>query len=135
MKQLHPFVEILAKAKPKLRRALLQNLDKDIVKAFSELCLNITNSNISMPLCQKKRCCQHCKIIRDLSVKKKNIKQKSRKLVQQGSGFFWCIITNYWKFNWIFTYQKWQQFDRTSSFHWRQLFSQGRALNMRWLIS
>ena len=44
MKQLHPFVEILAKAKPKLRRALLQNLDKDIVKAFSELCLNITNS-------------------------------------------------------------------------------------------
>ncbi|KAK2708361.1 hypothetical protein QYM36_014091 [Artemia franciscana] len=92
MKQLHPFVEILAKAKPKLRRALLQNLDKDIVKAFSELCLNITNSNISMPLCQKKRCSQHRKIIRDLSVKKKNIKQKRRKLVQPGSGFFGVLL-------------------------------------------
>ncbi|KAK2722985.1 hypothetical protein QYM36_003248 [Artemia franciscana] len=67
LKQLHPFVDILAKAKPKLRHALLKNLDKDIVKAFSQLCLNITNSNISMPLCQKKRCSQHRKIIHDLS--------------------------------------------------------------------
>ena len=45
-----------------------------------------------MPLCQKKRCSQHRKIIRDLLVKKKNIKQKRRKLVQQLSDFFGVLL-------------------------------------------
>lgn len=96
LKELHenqPLFSILSKAKPRLRRAILSNVDDKFIKLVSELCLNLAGSNIDMSDALKKRICKHRSTVRFLAKKKKTCRKiKKKKLLQVGGSFFSLLL-------------------------------------------
>jgi hypothetical protein len=79
-------LKILFKAKPKYRKILLENADKNLVKGLCECVLNILLGNIHISAEQKKKFSKHKSYLREL-VKKGGDWKKKRKVLQKGGNF------------------------------------------------
>ena len=74
----------LNKAKPKLRKAILQGADWEIIKCLCDCCHNILNGNIPLTPSQKKKVNRCIKDVRLLGSRKGNLRDKQALLVQKG---------------------------------------------------
>ena len=95
LKKLHHnrhLFSVLSSSKPRLRRVILNNIDREFTKLISELCLNLTAGNVQLPDAIKKQTRQHQSIFRALSKRKTSQKQKRKHLVQAGEGFFTVLL-------------------------------------------
>jgi hypothetical protein len=79
-------LKILFKAKPKYRKILIENADKQLVKGLCECVLNILHGNIPLSSEHKKKFGKHKKYLRNLVKKGGDWKQK-RKVLQKGGNF------------------------------------------------
>jgi hypothetical protein len=48
-------LQVLRKANPQLRKAIIKNCTNDLVKAISECVLNVLKDNLQLSACQKKK--------------------------------------------------------------------------------
>ena len=82
VKRALPLLKVLADAKPKLKKAIIQHAPTELVTAISEIVLNLIKGVIKLTASQKKRLSRYKK---DLLAKKKlSIGKKKKILVQKG---------------------------------------------------
>jgi len=72
------------KAKPKLRKAILESADKDAIQCLCECCYNILNGNIPLSPKHKRQAGRFRKELRFLGVKGGALKKKQTLLAQKG---------------------------------------------------
>jgi hypothetical protein len=90
-KKLH-CLHVLQTASPKLRKAILENADRDLVHAIAECCINFLYNklNISNESVDKLR--RRKNVIRSLAHSKTPISKKKKLLVQSGGGFLSLLL-------------------------------------------
>jgi len=76
----------LKDAKPKLRKAIISNCDKELIHAISECALNVLRGNVNLTDCQKKRLCKFKGRLRTVIDKRVPLSRKKR-LINQHGGF------------------------------------------------
>lgn len=79
-------LNVLLKAKPKLRQELLKHADKELVRTICECVLNVLEGNIAVPPPELKKLSKHKKLLRRIVQKACNWKQK-RVIIQKGGNF------------------------------------------------
>ena len=78
----------LTKFKPRLRQSVVENADDDLIKALSEIALNVLNGNLQLSAGEKERLRKYQKELRKLTEPRRSIKSKRRILVQSGGAVF-----------------------------------------------
>lgn len=91
LKQNITYIDILAKAKPKQRSAILQNAEKDLIICLCECALNILNGNVPLNSKQFSRLKTHHIKLRRLTAPKTKFTDKKKILVQKG-GFIPALL-------------------------------------------
>ena len=86
MKRSLPYLQVLAKAKPKLRGLIINNAPADVINAICECCLNLLKGVIPLTPHQKRRLARYKTHLRGLANKKVSQKKKRRYLSQKGGG-------------------------------------------------
>ena len=84
-------IKVLRKAKPKLRKAILSEADKDLVLALCEIVINVLNGNVKLSDSERSKLIRYKKALRDLANKKNSVKAKRDILVQRG-GFLAALL-------------------------------------------
>ena len=84
------WLQILAKAKPGMAKAIIQAADKDLILCLCECAQNILNGNVPLTPCHLKHLQRHRKDVRIL-VKKRTSKLKKKKILQKG-GFLPALL-------------------------------------------
>lgn len=84
------YLDVLAKAKPATRKAIVHNADKDLITCLCECALNILNGNIPLDRNQFNRLKKHQEKIRLIA--SKNLKHTDRKEIIQNGGFLPALI-------------------------------------------
>ncbi len=77
-------LKVLSKAKPKLRQAILKNLDSDTVRCICECAHNVLNGNLKLTPKQRKDLLKHRKALRQLASKSGSLTTKKQVIVQKG---------------------------------------------------
>ena len=91
MKRSLPYLQVLAEAKPKLRKVLVKNLPESVVSAICECCLNTLKGVIPLTPRQKRSLAPYKTQLRALANRKVSRKRKKAYLVQRG-GFLSSIL-------------------------------------------
>ena len=84
VKRALPLLKVLADAKPKLKKAIIQHAPTELVTAISEIVLNLIKGVIKLTASQKKRLSRYKKDLLALAKKKLSIGKKKKILVQKG---------------------------------------------------
>ena len=84
VKRALPLLKVLADAKPKLKKAIIQHAPAELVTAISEIVLNLIKGVIKLTASQKKRLSRYKKDLLALAKKKLSIGKKKKILVQKG---------------------------------------------------
>ena len=84
-------LEVLETAKPKLRKGILENSEKDLIHCICECCLNILKGNVELTPEQKRRLSYHKMNIRKLSSRDTPFSEKREILIQKG-GFLPALL-------------------------------------------
>ena len=74
---------LLANSKPKVARKIIKSAGGNVLKAISEICLNMLNGVINLSSNQKKKLKKHRAVMRKLT--EKNTLTTRRKLLQKGN--------------------------------------------------
>lgn len=82
---------VLQKAKPKFRKAILQNANTDAIKALIEIVYNTLNGNNKINEKDKKYFGKYKKEMRCLSCPKRSLTSKRKLLIQKG-GFLPTLL-------------------------------------------
>lgn len=77
-------LNIVFKAKPALRNALLKNADKQLICSICECVLNILHGNVSLKPKDKKKLSKHRDILRKLAQKSKGGWKSKKRIIQKG---------------------------------------------------
>lgn len=85
-------LHVLRRANPKLRRAILQSGDKQLILTIIECALNILNGNCKLSKCSRQRLGKHKEVLRRLVNKKVSLSSKRRLVVQKG-GFLIPLLS------------------------------------------
>ena len=86
VKRALPLLKVLADAKPKLKKAIIQHAPTDLVTAISEIVLKKLTAS------QKKRLSRYKKDLLALAKKKLSIGKKRKILVQKGGGIVSVLV-------------------------------------------
>ena len=84
-------LQLLKRAPPKLRRAILENCDRDLLLALCEIALNTLNGTVKLSPKRRKSLARHGRSLRAVVDGKVPIAKKRRLLVQQG-GFLASLL-------------------------------------------
>lgn len=82
---------VLRNSKPKLRKAILQHCDKDLIKALSEISLNTLQGNLPLNTNSKTSLTKYKNKLRKLAQPNGSVNAKRQILVQHG-GFLPALI-------------------------------------------
>lgn len=87
------YLKILGSCKTAMRKAIIENADKDLVYTLCECVLNCLNGNVPINDSVKNKLKRHRKVLREVLKKKSSsiIKKKSI-LIQKGGAFLPLII-------------------------------------------
>lgn len=91
LKQNITYIDVLSKAKPKQRVAILQNADKELILCLCECALNILNGNVPLKQHDFDKLRKHQTQLRNLAVPKASLKDRRDILMQQG-GFLPALL-------------------------------------------
>ena len=86
VKRALPLLQVIAKSKPKIRNAIIEHGPGDLIKAISEIVLNVLKGVIKLTARQKKRLVRYKNKLRALSSNKVSQKIKKKFLTQKGGG-------------------------------------------------
>ncbi len=86
VKRTLPLLQVLAKSKPQIRNAIIQHGPTDLIKAISEIVLNVLKGVIKITPRQKKRLVRYKNKLRALTSNKVSQKVKRKFLSQKGGG-------------------------------------------------
>ena len=84
-------LQVLKRAHPKLRKAILANCKSELVKTLSECSLSLLRVNIKLTLCQKKKLRKHRVHLRKLADNRVSLTSKKKAIVQRG-GFLLPLL-------------------------------------------
>ena len=84
MKESLPYLQVLAKSKPKLRKILINNVPESVIVAICECCLNLLKGVILLTSRQKH--------LRALANKKVSRKRKKQYLNQKGGNLLSALL-------------------------------------------
>jgi hypothetical protein len=90
-KKLH-CLHVLQSASPKLRKAILENADPELVRAIAECCINFLYNKLKVPNDSLRKLRQKRTVIRELAHPKTSIAKKKKLLVQSGGGFLSLLL-------------------------------------------
>lgn len=82
----------LEKAKPRVRKSLLETATCDLVRCLVEVAHNTLNGNVALTADEKKKLKKHRTSLRRLVVPGESAHKKRKLLVQQGGGFFFPAL-------------------------------------------
>src|SRR5215475_7782503 len=85
-------LELLKKAKPKLRRAILLNCGPDLLKSLGECALNVLHGNVKLGKCLKRKLQKHRVVLRKIANKRVSLDNKRKMIVQRG-GFLLPLLS------------------------------------------
>lgn len=74
----------LNKAKPKLRKVILEKAERDTIQCLCECCFNVLNGNIPLTPLHRSRLARYKAELRYLGRKQGSIKKKQQLLAQKG---------------------------------------------------
>lgn len=83
---------VLKNAKPKLRKAILSNVDNDVIQTINEIAYNTLNNNNPITPKTKSILKRYKSPLRCLACHKKSIAAKKKILIQKGNGFLPILI-------------------------------------------
>ena len=89
MKGSLPYLQILAKSKPKLRKILIQNVSESVITAIYECCLNTLKGVIPLTTRQKRRLAPYKTHLRALANRK--VSRKTY-LTQRGGSILTALL-------------------------------------------
>ena len=92
MKGSLPYLQVLVKSKPRLRKILIDNVPDSVITAICECCLNLLKGVISLTSPQKRRLARHKTHLRALANKKVSRKKKKQYLNQKGGNLLTALI-------------------------------------------
>ena len=92
MKESLPYLQILAKSKPKLRKILIDNVPESVITAICECCLNTLKGVIPLTQCQKRRLAPYKTHLRALANRKVSRKHKKTYLTQRGGSILTALL-------------------------------------------
>ena len=75
-------LHVLKHARPKLRKAIISNCDRDLVNCISERVLNVLNGNFALTGFEKRKIIKHNIGLRSSLIDKYRYKKKKRLIVQ-----------------------------------------------------
>jgi hypothetical protein len=84
-------LQVLRAAKPKLRKALISNCDRDLVLSICECILNVLSGNIKLSKCVKRKLRKHKATLRKDADKRVSLASKKKVIVQRG-GFLLPLL-------------------------------------------
>ena len=84
MKGSLPYLQVLVKSKPKLRKLLINNVPEEVITAICECSLNLLKGVIPLTPGQKRRLARHKTHLRALVDKRVSRKRKRASLNQKG---------------------------------------------------
>jgi hypothetical protein len=91
LKKFAPYLRLLHKAKPKVRKAMLKKYCNDnFVRCICECAANLLKGNVRLTPAQKTQLSRRKRLLRKLVLKKPSLKSK-RKIVQSG-GFLGALL-------------------------------------------
>ena len=82
---------LLANSTPAAAKKIIKNSNRDVLKAISEICLNILNGFVPLTHAQKKKLKRYRNPMRELTEKKTKVTAR-RRLLQRG-GFLGTILS------------------------------------------
>ena len=85
-------LQVLQSAKPKLRKAILENSDKALVYTICEICDNLLRGNIPLSESHKAKLRRHRDKIRHLAQRGGGWQVKKKALVQTGGAFLPVLL-------------------------------------------
>jgi len=77
---------VLKNAKPKLRKAILSNCNKELINTISECVLNVLRGNVKLTDCQKRRLHKFRDQLRSVAGRRVSLAAKKR-IINQSGGF------------------------------------------------
>ena len=92
VKRALPLLKVLVDATPKLKKAIIKHAPTDLVKAISEIVLNLIKGVIKLTAHQKKRLSRYKKELLALAKKKVPLGKKRKILVQKGGGVVSILV-------------------------------------------
>ena len=81
-----PYLQILAKCKPKVRKVLIEHGPSDLILCICECCYNVLKGTVPLTKRQKQHLSRYKKHLRGLANKKISRVKKRRLLTQQKGG-------------------------------------------------
>ena len=87
-----PYLQVIAKSKPKLRKVLIDNVPANVITAICECALNLLKGVIPLTPRQKRRLVRYKTHLRALANKKVSRRQKKLYLNQKGGGLLTALI-------------------------------------------
>ena len=87
-----PYLQVLAKSKPKLRKILINNVPESVIVGICECCLNLLKGVIPLTSRQKHRLARHKTHLRALANKRVSRKRKKQYLNQKGGNLLTALL-------------------------------------------
>ena len=85
-------LQVLKKARPKLRKAIFSNCNKDLLHSISECVLNVLNGNIRVSDCAKRKLESFISSLRSLVDRRVPLVSRIRVIIQLG-GFLLPLLS------------------------------------------
>ena len=92
MKGSLPYLQVIVKSKPKLRKLLINNVPEEVITAICECSLNLLKGVIPITPGQKRRLARYKTHLRALASKKVSRKQKKLYLNQKGGNLLTALL-------------------------------------------
>ena len=92
MKGSLPYLQVIVKSKPKLRKLLIDNVSANVITAICECSLNLLKGVIPVTPRQKRRLARYKTHLRDLANKKVSRKRKKLYLNQKGGNLLSALL-------------------------------------------
>ena len=92
MKGSLPYLQVIVKSKPKLRKLLIDNVPANVITAICECSLNLLKCVIPVTPRQKRRLAHYKTHLRDLASKKVSRKRKKLYLNQKGGNLLSALL-------------------------------------------
>ena len=93
MKGSLPYLQVLVKFKPKLRKILIDNVPESVIKAICECCLNLLKGVIPLTSPQKHCLARHKTHLCVLANNKVSRKKKKQYLNQKGGNLLTALLS------------------------------------------
>jgi site-specific DNA-adenine methylase len=87
-------LQVLRKANPKLRKAIISNCNKELLNAISEIALNVLQVNIELPATSRQKLRKHKTALRALADRRKLLRRSAvkRRVLNQRGGFILQLL-------------------------------------------